>query len=135
MPQSLNPIGIILPIKKGNSGYFNQSFDTVSQVKSNIINLLRTRRGERRFQPFFGSGLINAIFEQNLKDSPDILKQIVINDINAWIPNITVIGVDLSLPNDDINNLTDIYTIHIQVKFMVNNVTDSVNLILQENTI
>ena len=132
---TMNPIGLTLPITKGNAGYFQQSYDTLTQVKSNIVNLLNTKRGERRFQPYFGSGLQNALFEQNLDDSPDILKNIIINDIKTWIPNVTVLNVDLSLSTQDINDLKDTYIVYISVKFMVNNITDTVTLTLQQNKI
>ena len=56
------PIGITLPIQDGNSGFFQQSFDTLTQVKSNILNLLNTRPGERRMQPTFGSNLWSIVF-------------------------------------------------------------------------
>jgi phage baseplate assembly protein W len=143
MPQQINPnlnakpvpIGLNIPIKRGKAGYFDLNYDSVSQVKANIKNLLNTVRGERRFQPLFGSGLHNAIFEQNLQETPDILKEIIINDINTWIPNITVTDVELSMTNMDNNQLKDIYTVYIKVTFTVNNVTDSVDLILQQNRI
>jgi phage baseplate assembly protein W len=130
-----NPIGLAFPIERGETGYFRQTFDTISQVKANIINLLNTQKGERRFQPLFGSGLKSALFEQNLDSTPDILKQIVIADINNWIPNVKVLKVDLSLSNQDINNYKDTYTVYIKVTFMVNNTTDNVELILQQNSI
>ena len=44
-------LGITLPIKLGKTGYFEQAFDTITQVKSNLINLLLTVKGERVFQP------------------------------------------------------------------------------------
>ena len=103
-----NPIGIDIPIQRGTNGYFSQTFDTVYQTKVNIINLLNTKRGERRFQPLFGSGLQNALFEQNLDDNIEILKNIIRDDINNWIPNVDVINVDLSLTDSQKNNLKDI---------------------------
>ena len=33
-------VGITLPIQKGETGYFRQSFQTFDQIKSNIKNLL-----------------------------------------------------------------------------------------------
>ena len=131
----LTPIGISIPIQRGNVGYFQQTYDTISTVKSNIITLLKTKRGERRFQPLLGSGLQNAIFEQNLDSSPDILKQIITNDIQAWIPGVIVTNVDLSLSTDQNNNSKDTYIVYIKVTFNINNVTDSVDLILQQNNI
>ena len=132
---TLTPIGINIPIERGNTGYFSQTFDSVSQTKVNIINLLNTKRGERRFQPLFGSGLQNALFEQNLSSTPDILKKIITDDINNWIPNVNVVNVDLSLSNTENNQLTDTYTVYIKVTFVVNNTMDSVNLVLQQNNI
>ena len=48
-------IGITLPLTFGQNT-FEQSFLTKDQVKSNIKNLLLTKRGERIIQPEFGSG-------------------------------------------------------------------------------
>ena len=39
-------LGITLPIKLGKTGYFEQAFDTITQVKSNLINLLLTVKDE-----------------------------------------------------------------------------------------
>jgi hypothetical protein len=129
------PIGLNIPIQRGKAGYFDLNYDTVSQTKTNIVNLLNTARGERRFQPLFGSGLHSALFEQNLDTTPDVLKQIIVDDIHNWIPNVTVVNVDLSLSNADNNQLKDTYIVYIKVTFSVNNITDSVDLVLQQNSI
>jgi hypothetical protein len=34
------PIGLTLPIQGGDNGFFDQSYDTLTQTKMNIINLL-----------------------------------------------------------------------------------------------
>ena len=57
-------VGITLPLRLGNSGYFEQSYTTLEQVKSNVINLLLTIPGERYMQPTFGSNLYSHLFEQ-----------------------------------------------------------------------
>ena len=128
---TLYPIGISIPITKGSMGYFAQTFDTVSAVKSNIINLLNTNLGERRFQPLFGSGLKNALFEQNLSDSTNVLQQIITSDIQNWIPNVSVSTVDINVSPNESGG----YVIYISVRFTVNNIMDSVDLILQQNSI
>ena len=55
-------VGITLPIQRGDEGYFRQSFKTFDQVRSNLKNLLLTKRGERILQPDFGSGLHDLLF-------------------------------------------------------------------------
>lgn len=117
----LSPIGITIPIQDGNSGYFNQSYDTLTQVKMNIINLLNTRPGERRMQPTFGSRLWNLVFEQNTEDLPGIAVNVVKEDISSWIPNVTVLDVTAKvLKSDQSVKNTDIYMLYIAVQFMLN---------------
>jgi len=115
------PIGITLPIQDGNSGYFAQSFDTLTQVKTNIINLLNTRQGERRMQPTFGTRLWNLLFEQNVDTLKDQAINIVNEDIASWIPNVTVTDITADLlKSDEVNANRDIYMLRIAVSFMVN---------------
>lgn len=115
------PIGITLPIRNSNSGYFEQSYDTLTQTKSNIINLLNTRQGERRMQPTFGSRLWSLLFEQNTDNLPEIASNIVKEDISMWIPNITVIDVTANLyKSDQTNSDRDIYRLQVAVVFMLN---------------
>ena len=115
------PIGITLPIRGGNSGYFEQSFDTVTQVRSNIYNLLNTRPGERRMQPIFGSRLHSLVFEQNIEILPEIASNIIKEDIAQWIPNVTVINVTPTLlKNEERQDDINIYRLSIKVDFMLN---------------
>jgi phage baseplate assembly protein W len=125
------PIGITLPIRDGNSGFFEQSYDTLSQTKSNIINLLNTRPGERRMQPTFGCRLWNLVFEQNIDTLEDVAVEMVKSDITAWIPNVTVVNVSSNLyKSDQILGDQDIYKLSISIVFMLNltKQTDSVNI-------
>ena len=116
-----SPIGITLPIKDGNSGYFEQSFDTLTQTKSNIINLLNTKQGERRMQPTFGSRLWNLIFENNVDSLKDIAINVIKEDISMWIPNVTVIDVTSKIfKSDQQTSDRDIYKLEISVDFMLN---------------
>lgn len=118
---SATPIGMTLPIEDGNSGYFAQSFDTLTQVKTNITNLLNTRPGERRFQPTFGTRLWSLIFEQNTSTLKDQAINIVSEDISSWIPNVTVKDVTANLlTSNQITSETDIYMLEIAVTFMIN---------------
>ena len=115
------PIGITLPIQDGNSGFFQQSFDTLTQVKNNILNLLSTRPGEKRMQPTFGSRLWTLVFDQNIETLQDKAVNIVTEDIYNWIPNVTVTNVTANLlTTDQITSNTDIYRLEIAVNFTIN---------------
>lgn len=118
---SAKPIGITLPIQGGNSGFFNQSFDTLTQIKTNITNLLNTRQGERRFQPTFGTRLWNLVFEQNVDTLKDQAINIVSEDISTWVPNVTVTDITANLlTTNQITSNRDIYMLRIAVTFTVN---------------
>ena len=133
------PIGITLPIRNGsNSGYFDQSYDSFTQTKTNIINLLSTRPGERRMQPTFGSRLWNVVFEQNDSILSQRVNNIIREDIQKWIPGVTVKDVTLKFASDEETTASrDIYRLYIAVQFIVNaiNQADLVEIYLEQNRI
>ena len=134
----MNPIGLTLPLQIGRNGYFEQSYDTLTQVKANITNLLRTKKGERRMNPNFGSSLQEYLFEQNLQnlqDSPDIIKQIITDEINNYISGVTINKIDIGISNQEKNDLTDSYILYIKIQFTVNNQTDTLNLTVNQYNI
>ena len=57
-------IGVAFPYD--TPGVFRQSFSERDAVKSNLINLILTEPGERVYEPTFGLGLKNKLFENNI---------------------------------------------------------------------
>jgi phage baseplate assembly protein W len=133
------PIGINLPIRSGNiSGYFDQSTDTFTAYRMNIINLIRTIPGERRMNPTFGCRLWNVTFEQNDDFIPAKIENIIKEDISQWIPGVIVSSVDVKYFEDDTStNLKDIYKLYIVVNFTVTtiNQSDVVEIILNKSKV
>lgn len=133
------PIGINLPITNGNvSGYFDQSTDTFTAYRMNIINLIRTVPGERRMNPTFGCRLWNVVFEQNDDFIPVKIENIIKEDISQWIPGVSVSSVDVKYLEDDTSiNLKDIYKLYIVVKFTITtiNQSDVVEIVLNKSKI
>ena len=129
----MNPIGLTLPLKSGINGYFEQSYDTLTQIKANITNFFNTRPGERRFNPQFGTKLYNYLFEQNIEGFDEILKNVIKDDMNYWFPNVIVNTVFLDITTDQKNKNTDNYIINIKIQFTVNNQTDVLGLTVTSN--
>jgi phage baseplate assembly protein W len=135
--QTKTPIGLTLPIQNSGIGFFEQTYDTFSATRFNIINLLRTRPGERRMQPLFGCRLYNAVFEQNTEILPEYIRNIIKEDVGNWIPNVTVNKVDVKFLKNEESDATDIYRIYVAVSFTVNiiNKTDVVEIVIDPRTI
>lgn len=112
------PYGLTLPISHGDGGYFNQSYTVADQVKSNLINLLNTKKGERRMNPTFGSDLNKVIFEFGNDEIIPIIDSTVRQDIQTWMPYLTVSNVSVDISNEYL----DTYAVHIQISFTINQV-------------
>lgn len=133
---ALTPIGLNLPIRNGNSGFFEMSFDTLTQTKMNILNLLNTRQGERRMQPTFGTRLWTLVFEQNLDTLKEQAVNIVSEDMAMWIPSVTVKDVTADiLKSDQSVSDADIYMLHIAVSFMVNSTKQTDTVVVNINNV
>jgi len=129
----MNPIGLTLPLRSGINGYFEQSYDTLTQIKANITNFFNTRPGERRFNPQFGTKLYQYLFEQNIEGFDEILKNVIKEDMNYWFPNVIVNTVFLDITPAQKNKNTDNYIISIKIQFTVNNQTDVLGLTVTSN--
>jgi phage baseplate assembly protein W len=96
-------IGVSLPFD-GEMGPFNSTYSTQEQIKSNLINLLLTAKGERVFNPEFGSDLKKIVFEQlplnTQQEAKNIISNIIIRDITAFIPQIDNVIVDINSDPD-----------------------------------
>ena len=98
-------VGITLPIQRGEDGYFRQSFRTFDQVRSNLKNLLLTKRGERILQPDFGSGLHDLLFNPATEKFEEDLETTINDAVAKWLPYVIVedINIDISKEMTDNN--------------------------------
>lgn len=97
-------IGITLPLEIGNLGYFQQSYDTLTQVKSNFINLILTRRGERVHQPEFGCRIHEYLFEPMTPENIDGIRTSVSDAVDRWMPFLELMQVEFNVSDVDIDN-------------------------------
>jgi phage baseplate assembly protein W len=113
-------IGVTLPLQFGDST-FEQSFQTKDQAKSNIKNLLLTKRGERILQPEFGSGLQSLLFEPNVDDLEGRIEDTINESLEQWLPYITAEEIDI----ESTDELRDNNKINVSIKFKIG---DDINL-------
>ena len=83
-------IGLSFPLTSNLFSTFNQSKTLLEQTKSNLRNLLLTSKGERVFQPNFGSNLKSLLFEQITPSSLNELDNDVRQSISTWLPYVNI---------------------------------------------
>lgn len=106
-------VGVTLPLRKGNNGYFEVSYTTKEQIKSNIKALLLTEKGERLMQPTFGSDLRKCLFEPMTSNLDSIIEDSITEAINTWMPYVTI----ESIVYDTDNTLKDRNRIDLELKY------------------
>lgn len=97
-------VGLALPIQITNVA-FKQNYTEIDQLKSNIKNLLLTKRGERLMNPLFGAGVETVLFEPITSEFEDKIQDIITKSVERYIPNVDIdeINVDMSDENKDKN--------------------------------
>jgi phage baseplate assembly protein W len=82
-------IGLSLPLQM-TTNTFNQTYDNLLQLKSNVKNLLLTRKGERLAQPNFGTNLHSLLFEQNDDSLEGKIYQAIDGSVKYWLPQLSI---------------------------------------------
>jgi phage baseplate assembly protein W len=116
MTTATQTYGITLPITHGPQGYFNQSYSVLEQVKSNINLLLRTKKGERRMNPEFGSRLWSILFENYTDEISSIIENVIRSDISRWMPYVNVQKLEI---NTNETEYRDKYKVGVMVTFTI----------------
>ena len=112
-------IGVAFPFNA--DGVFIQTFTQKEQVKSNLINVLLTERGERVNLPDFGVGLKNLLFETTIDTAN--LEARIDNQVQIYIPEITLISAETNFSPDE-----HILYIKITYRYNPSNEVDAIQL-------
>ncbi len=114
-------IGVSLPFNA--PGVFNKTYSTKDQIKSNLINLLLTDKGERIMNPEFGADLRRSLFDNITDSNIELLKLKIVDAINIFIPEIELGTVDI-VANPDYNTLD----ITINYRLIISNTPDQITV-------
>jgi phage baseplate assembly protein W len=90
-------IGIDLPFYKsnGSEGYFASTKITLHSVKNNLINLLKTEKGERYMQPSLGLNLKSLLFEPVTGDIENTVREDILSTLATWLPFVQIRELDV----------------------------------------
>ncbi len=113
-------IGLALPIQIATVA-FKQNYTEIDQLKSNIKNLLLTKRGERLMNPLFGAGVETLLFEPITEDFEDKIQDIITKSVERYIPNVNIEEIDVDMSNEN----KDKNSVNISLKFRSRNTGNS----------
>ena len=113
--------GLTLPIKRGNTGYFEQAFTSFEQTKANLKNLLMTKKGERVMQPEFGTGLDSLLFEPMDSTFETELQDTITETVSYWLPYVNIQEIDIEMTDA----MKDQHTANISIQFTVGNTIET----------
>ena len=117
-------IGISLPFNA--SGVFPKTYSTKEQIKSNLINLLLTYKGERIENPEFGADLPRLLFEPINNDTFYKIQNQILTNVGIYIPEITILNIEIN-PDADKNTIL----IRIDYKLNISGQQDNIIIELQ----
>tara|TARA_R110000796_G_C14353583_1_gene411903 strand:+ start:265 stop:675 length:411 start_codon:yes stop_codon:yes gene_type:complete len=116
-------IGVAFPLDSTNM--FKGTQTVKEQIKSNLLNVLLTEKGERVNEPNFGVGLKGLLFENN--PDTEFLKEEINTQIQVHIPEITLLDVLADFIADQ-----HILYIKIMYRFNLDGSEDSIQLNFNE---
>ena len=102
-PFQLSPQGFLLDLTKTNN----------DAIKSDLMHLILTRKGERLYAPSFGTNLLKFIFEPNDKVALSLIKTEIKDTVKKFIPNLVINEVSVT------NNEEAEYTATVRIDYTI----------------
>lgn len=82
-------ININYPFKDSKKGFFLDLTETDNQaIKADLLHLILTRRGQRLYNPDFGTDLLRFIFEPNDALTEEGIKDEIKTVVKRFLPNL-----------------------------------------------
>jgi|TARA_R100000030_G_scaffold83423_1_gene66350 phage baseplate assembly protein W len=107
-------IGIGLPLTYNKTGFFYKTKTSLEQAKSNIKNLLLTKKGERLGNPEFGSDLTSVIFEQEGDDIESKVEEAIRSSMSRFLPFIIIDEIETAFSDRNPN------VVNVSISFSIN---------------
>jgi phage baseplate assembly protein W len=107
-------INIAFPFQNSDNGFFVKLNTTDNNaVKSDLMHLILTQKGERLYDPEFGTNLLKFIFEPQDGYTFSQIEEEINTVVSRFLPKLTInkINLDESTDNDHLVIMRIDYTI------------------------
>lgn len=103
--------GIKFPItlQSEDKTLFDLSYNKAEMVKSELLHLLFTRSETRLRQPYFGTSLLQFLFNPSDGQTYDGIKREIKDKVSRWIPDCTLNDISITESEDGLSILVTIY--------------------------
>ena len=114
-------VGVNIPFNA--PAVFQSNYLTRDAIKNNLINFFSTKKGERVFNPFFGSAIENILFQSIDSNSIQSIKQIIRDELGRYFPFVNL--KELTVNFEDSSN-----SLFIGITYVAENfgIEDEINL-------
>jgi phage baseplate assembly protein W len=107
-------LGISINSAANTGGAFQVNYTTLQQAKSNLINLILTKKGERVGQPDFGCDIWRILFDPIIDGEIDArVEQTILDAVSIWLPYISIDEIFLEYTPE----LIDTNGFNVEIKF------------------
>jgi phage baseplate assembly protein W len=107
-------LGIAINTASNTGGAFQVNYTTLQQAKSNLINLILTKKGERVGQPDFGCDIWRILFDPIIDGEIDArVEQTIMDAVSIWLPYISIDEIFLEYTPE----LIDTNGFNVEIKF------------------
>lgn len=120
-------INIDYPFKNSTNGFFLKLNDNDQRaIKADLMHLLLTRRGQRLYNPDFGTNILKYIFEPNDALTWDSVKEEVIGSVKKYLPALNV--TDITVTQSELNDYAATIRLEYTITDNVFEISDSVTV-------
>lgn len=89
-------INVQFPFKDSKKGYYVELTETTqAAVKADLMHLILTNKGERYYNPNFGTKLLKFIFEPNDTLTHATVTQDIKDTVKRYLPNLSINKVEV----------------------------------------
>ena len=89
-------ININYPFKNSDEGFFlDLTSNDADAIKSDLLHLILTRKGQRYYNPQFGTDLLKFIFEPNDSLTLSLIKEEITNVVKRYLPKLNLTKIEV----------------------------------------
>jgi len=103
MAQTDRYININFPFRDSDKGFFlDLNRDDANAIRADLMHLILTKKGERFYNPDFGTNLLRYLYEPNDLITHSEMKTDIKDTVKKFIPNLKVddVIVETSMDNE-----------------------------------